>query len=360
MSHLCRPPEPGAHYEVTYGGTEEALAEAVHIWARNLPRPQQLKGKVGWYYERSPSQARVVLLKCDQQPVGAEGLVPRRFLGADGTALRAGHLSDLAVDPCHRSLGPALALQKKAVTGGLKEFDFLLGFPSPPAEPVLRRAGFRMSIPLPRNALALRSDTYLRASRLGPLSTVVAPIADACLSGVLTAATAARKRGYHLLEVASFDAQFENLWGSCANHGLNIGVRDRDFLTWRFSSNPIQRFRTFSLLDSTRALAGYVVVQTEDDPAHWQVVDILARSHAPRAFKALLTLLAGVALREGAHSVSMEFLGPGRLRNTLPRLGYFPRGADRTLLLAAPNERHSQLTDGPNDSWYVTAGDELG
>ena len=71
---------------------------------------------------------------------GAPGREPF-WLG--GQRIEAGVLVDLAVSPAHRTLFPALLLQKSLLAAGLEAREVLYAFPNQKAAAVFQRAGYR-------------------------------------------------------------------------------------------------------------------------------------------------------------------------------------------------------------------------
>src|ERR1700739_1060549 len=104
------------------------------IWRKSIPPIPE--AKYSWMYEGNPYGPAVGWLLVDAagEAVGMTALFPRkvRIEGRDQMAAVAG---DFVVNREHRTLGPALMLQK-AVVEDLKkhDFDLVYGFPNRPAE----------------------------------------------------------------------------------------------------------------------------------------------------------------------------------------------------------------------------------
>ena len=89
--------------------------------------------------------------------------------------------------------------------------------------------------------------------------------------------------------LAEFDERCDAFWAEAAPGYPFIGVRDRDFLTWRFSECPIRTYHAYGVFEN-ELLRGYVVVRDEDDGRMHRglIVDILTLPGDTAAFGALV------------------------------------------------------------------------
>src|SRR5690606_30209916 len=92
--------------------------------------------------------------------------------------IRAAVVSHFAVDARHRSLGPALMLQRALIDSARGRFDLLYGLPRPNAVAVSRRAGFNMLGTLVRHARVLRLGAYLGRRLPGLVASSVGAVVD--------------------------------------------------------------------------------------------------------------------------------------------------------------------------------------
>ncbi len=173
--------------------------------------------------------------------VGTTSLFPRRIY-VDGKELRVGQVMFFAVNPSHRSLGPAVMLQRatfQPVDSGKLDFCY----DCPPHDEGMStfvRIGMQANCEVRRFVLPLRSDQYL-GKRLGS-GAWTKPV-------VSTANLLLRMRGFHHnghgLEVSDYDGtfgeEFSFLDKRVPTSGLIRGRRSAEVLHWfcyQFPYNP--------------------------------------------------------------------------------------------------------------------------
>jgi len=330
----------------------------IGLWHGNLGDPDKLAAKFSWFYLDSPTGPPFVLLLESGRPpnqerveVGVATAGLRRFL-LDGQALTAGVLVDLAVLPKHRTLFPAILLQKTMLRSGLEVAEFLYGFPNPKAAPVFKRAGYRHVADMVRYVRVLRSGGYLKA-RL--------PSAVAAGAGTLLDLFS----GLRLMLTAGFRAGVELEWCNTRANGAMAtappdsdtnflcGARSEEFLRWRFGGNAERICECVNAYATKgRSFLGRWIV--EADEAALCVRDcsvaLLTGRHALSAWRALFR----AARQAGYVSVSFECVGPHPVQSTLRRLQMLRRSR-RPVYMAARPELESRISAA---EIYLTAGDE--
>jgi hypothetical protein len=314
------------------------------LWARTLAQPGDLRAYFRWYYEDNPlGAATCFLLYSDTgEAVGCAGLGRRTFYQA-GRPLQAALLGDFAVLPQHRTLMPALLLQR-AVRGHARgAFDLAYGFPNQQALPVVRRVGFQPVGVMGRYVRPLRHGPVL-ARHLPALPFPAAFGRALDLGAAAARALRGRSRGRARLDwLDDFDARFDRLWAAEHRRHPLIADRGAAFLRWRFSRKPGERFAIAALLIDD-ALAAYAVLQWEGQRVHLR--DLFGT--AP-GLELLLLRLQSELYRAGAEAISVRFLGADWLVALLRRAGFRPREADRAVVFDPPPAA---------DQLYITDADE--
>jgi hypothetical protein len=263
-----------------------------------------------------------------------------------GRAVDAGLLADFAVMASHRSLLPALTLQKAVRRLGLQRHAFIYGMPNPKAVPVLKRLGYAVLGRLVRHVRVVRHEDYLARRLPRALARAAAPFLDVA-AGLADRVRAGRGHAWRWSEAP--DERFDALFASIAPAHRCIAVRDTGFLRWRFVEQPGSTCR-FLLFERVvdRSLAGYAVC--ERDGAVLHVRDFLAPTeHLP-------TLMAAVcvaARQSGASSVSVESGSADAVARALARAGFSPRSERPVYGVAGEGVAGEDL-----DAWFLTAADE--
>lgn len=332
-------------YTVRDSRSSEDKTAIIDLWRGNLGDASRLVWKYEWFYEQSPLGPPLTLLLESRAPgsavavsVGVATAGRRRFLRGDQT-LEAGVLVDLAVVPEHRTLGPALLLQRALRARGLERAALLYGFPNLKAAPVFQRAGYRKLGMMRRYVKVLRPSLYLRRRLPGVLAAPLGLLADAVARWPLELAAL---KGPALRWLA-LDALVATAQRAATPHlSLFHGERTPAFVAWRFAPE---------------AQPGDVHRITFGDDPGWIVerrADVLMiRDCRPAlldgAFAQAWNALFRDAARRGITRVEFECLAPAALQQKLGVLGFVGR-SERPAFAAG---------DTPVDAdWFLTSADE--
>jgi hypothetical protein len=286
--------------------------------------------------------------------VGTVGL-GTRWLWAGGKRVRVGLASDFAVDMDHRSLQPAMRLQKAVLACLGDDLPLVYGLPNAQSVGVCHRLGYRTIGTLRRLVKVLRVGRYLRA-RSGAWWALsgLAPAIDLGLRAA-SAYTWRRSRGRTVQVLPDFDERFDALWQRAAESAPVIGERSAEFLRWRYAACPLRRYVTLGLLPTHGdRLQGYAVCFVHDGQV--AVADLLTDG----SDGAEGDLLAGVlswSRREGANSAAVECMA-ARLEGSARRLGFVERREGRVQHVIARTVDAAGLSEDKLRGWYITLGDE--
>jgi len=156
-----------------------------------------------------------------------------------------------------------------------------------------------------------------------------------------------------VVEVFSFDERFDCLWEEVRSEYSVIVRRDSEYLTWRYSMNPTQKYRILTYEDEG-GLAGYAVFKRYRNEL--QVVDILTIKDSTVG-QQLISQIGRIALQERAEAVSLWLNVTHPLHRTLEKLGF--RNGDPVTYFGGLILRPSVLDDRVYDyrNWYITMGD---
>jgi hypothetical protein len=277
-----------------------------------------------------------------------------RWLRVGGARVRVGLASDFAVDEGHRSLRPALLLQR-AVLGCLgDDLPLIYGIPNEKSAGVFRRVGYRPVGTLERDVKVLRVGRYLRA-RSGAWGALrgLSPVIDLGLRAV-SAYTWRWPRGRAVSELPGFDDRFDALWEQASPTAAVIGERTAGFLRWRFAACPLRRYTPLGLLAADGRLLGYAVVFVGDEQV--TVADLLTDGSDGAADDLLAGLLSW-SRRRGAASVAVGCLAP-RLERSLRRFGFVRRPGGHSQPVVVRPADAGRISEAELQDWYLTLGDE--
>jgi hypothetical protein len=271
-------------------------------------------------------------------------------------------LGDFCIHPDHRSLGPAVQLQR-ATLAGMQEAGFEIGydFPSASMLGVYHRLGIR-----PRD-LFVRMAKPLRANRrIG--ARVKSRIAARGASAVANAVLSSRD----VLLRPSDIAEIELHEGPCGREftdlaervGASLGnciERSADYLNWRFMKHPRQHYELLAARVEG-SLAGYLISGSEETGA--RIVDWFgaapdrpakagaANGRAAENVRRDLMIAAINHLREADfETISFPLLASSPWLRELESLGFRARESRPVMMLEGPHAA------SPAGSWLLFDGD---
>ena len=344
-------------YRAVLTDPTERKAALLRLWSDNLPVEVDPAAKHRWLYLDAPTgRAEAFVLEHDNTPVGCAGITVRELWHGDDR-LRAALLADFAINRAHRTVMPALILQRSVKRHVEASFDLSYGFPNAHAVGIHLRTGYHALGELGRYVRVLRHGGYLARSYGDSLAARAAGVAvdTANLAMQLARAiTPVRARALRWLE--DLDVRFDRLWETArAGFGL-VGRRDAAFLRWRFLAQPGHRNRIAALVDRrSDALRAYAIVGGQrGEMAHLHDVfgDLASIGD-------LLLLLVPALYARGHTAVSVRFLGDPRLIDILQAHHFSLRDRSRTVIVheGAHCAIASSIVRDPG-SWYITDLDE--
>ncbi|HEY6562084.1 MAG TPA: GNAT family N-acetyltransferase [Polyangiaceae bacterium] len=334
---------------------EAVEAHVIELWKQTRSKPVELERTFRWYYRDDADRGNrcfVLLHGGDAELVGATGVGVRRFQ-AFGKSVDAALLGDFFVHKAHRSLFPALSLQRAAADAARANAAFVYGFPNQKALPVFRRLGFAELGRVRRFVRVLDYTPYLARHLKRPwLTRVVARPLNALLPLRRPPSWLPSKtRRYAWL--TRFDERMDALERESRMGVAVRGQHTAAFLNWRFCAKPGFEGRTLALFDArTDALSAYAVVEEAPEAAY--VRDLYGRTWNDVGH--LLCRLERELQRARAASISMNLVGAPELVTRLARLGYAERPSTRTVILSAAAASRPELSDAAH--WYLTDADE--
>ncbi len=339
-------------YSVKVADVLADCERVVALWRDNPLQPEDAASKYRWFYLDNPYGASTQLfLNCGPQgnPVGVAGMVTRRFL-ARGIELSAGQLTDFFVQLGHRTLYPALLLQRRMRAVGLGVHDLLYAYPNETSRQIVLRIGYAEIGNLTKFVVLLRYGEFLVRWLPRWLARAVASVVDAVLPVCF--------RPHRLLLgrwraewTESIDARFDVLWERAKQFDGIIGVRDARFLAWRFLARPDRQYRVFVLTQGAGTIAAYAMCEAVDNTLH--IRDMLFDPKSIEQLRVLIYLLTRQALNQNFVRLSFEGLVNDQLRSLLRAAGMFERG--RTPLVASLRTEIAASLRGQD--WYITAAD---
>jgi hypothetical protein len=343
-----------ATYRVAVADADRDQAAITGLWAAGglggERTPDYDARRYDWFYRRNPqAQASLNLLYSNDEPVGFLGLGARSFY-VDGSEAVAGVLVDFVVIPKHRSVFPALTLQRQARAIGLGQKPVIYGLPDTKAVPVCRRLDMHVQKDMQRWVRVTGARHYLERKLPAILSVPLSLLTD--WTDRLAVRVQVIRCGLLGAWIESFDDRFDDLWSRAEKRGRAIGVRNRQFLSWRFTEQPGHSYRIFAIeRTGDQQLIGYFVCEIA---AKFLAIKDCLNVGSPEEFTKSLLLLSAAARKLGLTAVSVELTAASRVQQSLRRAQFVQRSHRPFFAVLHESVREAaQKCD-----WYITSADE--
>lgn len=345
MAVIVRPVDLDREREELLAVLEQNLAD--------LPHARRFK----WMYCDGPEGPAWSWFVCDRASGQVHGVasVFRRAMWLGPRVSLCGQVGDFAIDADHRSLGPAVMLQR-ATFGPVDQGHLALCYDCPPHErgmSTFRRLGMKGDATLVRHARLLRTDRRL-AGRFGPIGRAVAPVGNALLR--VAAGRRTRPAGIALARHdGRFDEEFSALDRAVGAPDIIRGRRSAEDLNWRYRDDPLH---DYVMLTARRRgeLIGFVVLGAE--AGDMVIVDLFGDLSAEET-SGLLDAAADEARAAGAEVLHLSVSDGGRLTPFLRRAGFHRREEGPRVVAYAPS---SGKAVGARDGawrWDLTYSDVM-
>jgi hypothetical protein len=227
-------------------------------WAGDGEPPVEIGARYHWLYAGNPAgHAELLGLRTSSgQSVGMLAVVPRRFW-VDDTPFTLGLLCDFIVHRGHRTLMPALLLQRAAREVADRIGSGTYAIPNDKSLPVIHRLGGNVVRRRPRFARVMRSHYYF-VRRSATLARIASRPMDAA-AAAWDFVVANLRPWLHAEWLTAFDDRFDDLWRRTQRTNC-IGERSSEYLSWRFGKEPGGHNETLGVFDRrTGVLMAYSV-----------------------------------------------------------------------------------------------------
>lgn len=333
----------------------------VRLWTDNLQMRGNPRHKFEWYYRDNPLGPATAFLLEYASPEGAAHIVGSCGVGtrrvfAGGRPLTAALFADFTVDKAHRTLMPALVLQRALCAYATASHDFAYAFPNDAAVGIFNRIGLQTIGRARRYVKVLRSASIVRRHvPWGP----AASVAGALIDRALIARDVLRgggRRQYRIEWLDDPDDRFNRLWAKVQPQWKVIGDRSAAFLRWRFTKRPgvPARLAALSARD-TREIHAYAAV-VDKNPGEALIADFLATSD--ETLSMLLTRMGPALAKKNYSRAVTYFLGPRHVDHALRRAGFQFRNDAKFVIVGAREGAPAGMDLlARADDWYLTEAD---
>lgn len=191
----------------------------------------------------------------------------------------------------------------------------------------------------------------------------LSPASDILLEIFFRAKKPGDEKCYSISEIKYFDSRFDRFWNRVSK-SLGIAVvRNSEYLNWKYTKNPSQSFRIFTISEKkNNVLKGYVVLgKIKSDNLVWgRVVDFVIDPQEKDAMQAFISHLVRHFKKENCDGIQVYGMKKGH-RSMFRKNGFFyfkPMGQRFIVKIDKPDKLPCNLGYLRNpDNWFITAGD---
>jgi len=291
--------------------------------------------------------------------VGIKSMTPKR-IKILAAVVDGAETGDTFTHPDYQRRGIFTRLFKAAKECGLDaRIDFIYGLPNEISLLGYERKLDYAQVPIKLHTLVkpLKSKQVLKIKLRSPLLAVVlSPVIDAGSQAIFRIGMrGAAKSDVLIYTEPAFPEDIDTLWEQASKNYNVMLMRTKDYLDWRYVTNP----DTYSILIARNrdgAILGYMVIKIgfPDNIPTGFICDFLTIQDDPNVFKKLLS----TALQDFCHR-KVSFVFTRAVKGSLYYrillwLGFLPRS--RAPIVCYRNELGNQVLGG-HYKWHFTMGD---
>ena len=283
------------------------------------------EGRFCWLYQKNPFGPARAWIACEKngEPVGMAAVFPRMVHLRDAVA-PACVLGDFCVSPRHRSLGPAVQLQRAClalINSG--EFAAAYDFPSTAMLGIYRHLGIHPAGELVRLLKPLRVDRQMERFLPSRILSHPAAVAGNFVLEITEHVSSNPPGVEFRLEETPCESEYSQLADRVGSSVGTCTVRSAEYLNWRYWQHPICKYEFLAARRDGELLA-FCTFTTSDGIA---TVTELFGSMDEQAVPSLLQSLIALLRTRSASAVSLPVLATDPRRGWLRKMGFWAREA---------------------------------
>jgi GNAT superfamily N-acetyltransferase len=310
-----------------------------------------------WLYNRNPNgKARAWVGLIEGDLVATAAVFPRRAY-FNKSEIIAWVLGDFCVSDRHRSLGPAVALQRALLhASDSNGIPVSYDFPSAAMRAVYKRLQLEPFGQMVRMAKVLRLDRKFREHiRYGPLSKTLTPIGNALLSATAAFRPAVDRTLKISLQEGKCGGEFDAL---ARRVGISFEFcvrRSAEYLNWRYLENPYKKHGLMKAERDGELLGFLIFSQTGADG---EIVDVFAEDNSAILGR-LINEVVELFRRRGVMTVSVELIASHPWIGLFKKFGFYSRENKPLMVYASNQARPLVIHNGgsSHSAWFITGGD---
>jgi hypothetical protein len=256
-------------------------------------------------------------------------LFPRDMYYGDAI-VRGCVLGDFCVAPEHRTLGPALQLQRACLRAvQSEEFAVAYDFPSGTMLAIYKHLGIQPLEQSVRMAKVLRADRISGQLKVPGVSRALVGTANFVL-GMEDRVSAAPSKFEFALQAGPCGPEYSELAEETGSSLGTCTMRTAEYLNWRYRRHPHVEYEFLTARRGNQLLAYCAFTQSADNAT---VAEFFGKPDDYRVLTGLLRKLAALLRNRGVATLSLPILSTDPRIRQLRRVGFRAREAVPVLVL---------------------------
>lgn len=309
-----------------------------------------------WRYRERPNGAEPIIVWATDdsgERAGALSVIPHHY-HVGNSVERLGVLGDISVSEKYRGRGIAKGMfDYLSGLGPVKDLTACVVLPNKEAMRPLEKSGWVPVTRLERYVKLLSTREIIERRLNKKVSALASPALDFFLKLAAREASLSERSGYKGRLASGFDDRFDDLWETLDKDGMVLGLRNREYLTWRFTGHPLERYGVYTLSRGPR-LCGYIVFHSSGNACH---IDDLLSLREGESRDYLLSCFTGHVRENGlASKIVINLNGNNPAGVDLRKSGFFKSPDFLDFMVLQNGSAPGILSEG--NSWFITASDK--
>ncbi len=291
-----------------------------------------LSEKYAWIYEQNPDGQVLFWLLVHEETgdvAGVASLFPREFV-IDGQSCVGAIAGDLLISPHHRSLGPAVMLQRAVVDeANAQGARFVIIYPNKNASLIAKRVGYKKVGYLARLVKPVSASPILAAVNIPK---ILKPVAKPLLELAFTVALSDIFSGKSLnfRSVDSVGDDFDSVWNAYKGQLSFTAQRSTHYLNWKYGQDPGDDHQFYIAENSSTGTMEACLVYRRDDDA-FEIRDFVPAPDS-RIGRKLLQKFSLFARKSGVARIVMNTFSGSEYFECCVRAGFREGKAGRVVM----------------------------
>lgn len=347
--------------DITFLSTSYEKSKYDFIAFRNANREIiQSETYFDWRYLTRPcKQLKPIIVWAETvqgRKVGSLSVVPDYYM-INNRLCPIGVLGDISVSRECRGQGIAQKMfHYLSGLGEMNDYDACIVLPNEDAARPLQKAKWQTVSRLERYVKILDLEhQFKRLLKLSVLSKVISLPLNHALKLIYLETYLRPSSEYSGEFAADFDERFDELWNNINKTDIIIGLRNSEYLRWRYSKHPLLKYRIFTLLRHDK-LCGYIVFYSEKDKLF--IEDMASLRGNDYGTCLLYHFLIVAKQEERLSSITLKMDRNNLSGFPLSLFGFIKRSNNKKLMIKqnVNTVETSSLFDG--HKWYLTHRDK--